>query len=65
MNYQPLSISLPQHAHRALKLAAVAQNTSMQRLILDALDFRYPALKVHAQTPPPDNYWFPDMSLTK
>lgn len=41
---QPINVLVPRDAHRALRIRAIDERTSMQRLVIEALAARWPDL---------------------
>ena len=40
-----IQVQVPEHAHRALRIFAATHGTSMSRVVLAALDEKYPSLR--------------------
>jgi len=45
MEQKPVSILLPAHAHLALRMYCLQAGTTMQRVVVEALNDKYPSLR--------------------
>jgi len=51
MELKPATVLIPANAHRALRIYALDNGTSLSRMILDALDSKFPSLRVLENQP--------------
>ena len=61
MALKPISVFVPEHAHRALRLYSFEHDTTMNRVILRAIDKHFPELHVlERNAPPRDDVHMPE-----
>jgi hypothetical protein len=55
MALKPITVFVPDHAHKALRYMAVENETTMNRVILRAIDKHFPDLHVLERVRPAEN----------
>ena len=51
MDMRPLQIQIPAHSHMALRVFAIQNATTVTKLVLQAIDEKYPSLRVFESKP--------------